>query len=362
MKKLIITALTAISVSTAAYATLPAILAKVNGHEVTKAEIEKAFANIAMDQPGQKKLTFEKTPVDFQKAFVEKYVEKLLIIDAARKAGTQDDPEIKKKMHEAEDFLIQQKFLTDVIMKKNSDSELKKIYDAKLKNKEGSEEVHAYHILVKTEDEAKNIRKTIKDGADFEKIAKEKSTEPGAKVSGGDLGYFTSDQMVPEFSQSAFKLDKGEISEPVQTNFGWHIIKVVDKRAKKIPSFDKVKPALEKELASELIENEVKRLKVTADIEYFGALKSSPQAEVKPLIKKVDEKKPEEKKEEEKKIEEKKPEEKKEEKAPAPKVVETKAKPEVKKPEPVEDEEEEEEILFKEKFDDGTAVVKGKAQ
>lgn len=421
MKKFIIAGLITLS-STVAYAALPAVLAKVNGKEITREEIEKAFAQITMDQPGQKKLTFDRTPVDFQKAFVEKYAEKMLIIEAGKKANLQNDPEIKQKLKEAEEFLIQQKFMTDIVMKKKTDEGLKKIYDEKFKNREGKEEVHAYHILVKSEDEAKKISKQLKDGADFDKLAKLKSTEPGAKVSGGDLGYFTAEQMVPEFSKAAFAMKKGEISDPVQTNFGWHVIKVVDKRAKKIPSFAEVKPALEKQLATDMVEDEVKRLKVAADIEYFGALKTVPKAETqtKALVKKVDEKKtedvkPTEKKSEEKKTEEvkpaeKKPEEKKaeevkpvekkaEEKKPEEKKAEEKKpedkpaavvtpveekketkKVEEKKPEEkpaevkpveakakksnekVEEETEEKEIIFEEKFEDGTSKVKGKAQ
>ena len=91
------------------------------------------------------------------------------------------------------------------------------------------EEVHARHILVPTEDEAKAILADLKKGADFATLAKEKSKDPGA-ADGGDLGYFTKDQMVPEFSAVAFKLDKGQLSDPVKTQFGWHIIKVEDKR------------------------------------------------------------------------------------------------------------------------------------
>src|ERR1700739_5083039 len=94
----------------------------------------------------------------------------------------------------------------------------------------GQEEVHARHILVEGEDEAKAIIEQLKGGADFAKLAKEKSKDPGA-AEGGDLGYFTKDQMVPEFAEVAFKLDKGQVSEPVKTQFGWHIIKVEARRS-----------------------------------------------------------------------------------------------------------------------------------
>ena len=117
-----------------------------------------------------------------------------------------------------------------------------KVYDDAVKQMGSEQEVHARHILVATEDEAKAIEAELKKGADFATLAKEKSKDPGA-AEGGDLGYFTKDQMVPEFAEVAFKLDKGQISDPVKTQFGWHIIKVEDKRTKPTPTFDEVKAA-----------------------------------------------------------------------------------------------------------------------
>ena len=273
-------------ISFGVYAATAAVIAKVNGKDVTQAEVEKAFAGMTMDQPG-KKLTFAGTPIDFQRAFVEKYIERMLLIDAARNAGMQNDPDVKQKLKEAEDFLIQQKFLSDLVAKHKSDAALKKIYDEKVKSREGKEEVHAMHILVKTEAEAKQIRDQITKGEDFEKIAKAKSIEPGAKVSGGDLGYFTADQMVPEFSKAAFALKVGEVSQPVQTQFGWHLIKVTDKRKKTIPSFAESKTALENELAGQVVEAEVQKLKSQANIQYFGNL-AKPAPKAAPEVKKVE--------------------------------------------------------------------------
>jgi peptidyl-prolyl cis-trans isomerase C len=128
------------------------------------------------------------------------------------------------------------------------------------------EEVHARHILVASEDEAKAIVAQLKGGADFAAIAKEKSKDPGA-ANGGDLGYFTKDQMVPEFAEAAFKLDKGQISDPVHTQFGWHIIKVEDKRTKPTPSFDQVKGQIENFVAHRAQAELVDNLRKTAKIE-----------------------------------------------------------------------------------------------
>ena len=113
-----------------------------------------------------------------------------------------------------------------------------KVYDDAVKQMGNEQEVRARHILVPTEDEAKAILAEIKKGTDFAELAKQKSKDPGAAAEGGDLGYFTKEQMVPEFAEAAFKLDKGQVSEPVKTQFGWHIIKVEDKRTKPVPEFE----------------------------------------------------------------------------------------------------------------------------
>ena len=118
------------------------------------------------------------------------------------------------------------------------------------------QEVHARHILIRAaagdekaskaaEDKIKAVIVRLKKGEDFAKVAKEVTEDPSGKANGGDLGYFTKEQMVPEFADVAFKLEKGQISEPVKTQFGWHVIKVEDKRTKPAPKFEEVKPQIE---------------------------------------------------------------------------------------------------------------------
>ena len=121
---------------------------------------------------------------------------------------------------------------------------MRQVYDEAVKSMGGQEEVRARHILVETEDEAKAIVEQLKGGADFATLAKEKSKDPGA-ADGGDLGYFGKEQMVPEFAEVAFKMYPGQISNPVKTQFGWHIIKLEDKRTKPVPEFEKVKDQIE---------------------------------------------------------------------------------------------------------------------
>src|SRR5204863_2536981 len=130
----------------------------------------------------------------------------------------------------------------------------------------GEQEVHARHILVETEDEAKAIEAELKKGADFAELAKKESKDPGAS-DGGDLGFFTKDQMVPEFSTVAFALEPGKISDPVKTQFGWHVIKVEEKRARKAPDFEQVKPQIETYVTRKAQADYVAKLRQAAKVE-----------------------------------------------------------------------------------------------
>ncbi|MBT5297433.1 MAG: hypothetical protein HOB37_00240 [Rhodospirillaceae bacterium] len=142
-------------------------------------------------------------------------------------------------------------------------------YDKMVAGKSGAEEVHARHILVKTEDEAKAIIKDLKGGADFETLAKEKSTGPSGP-NGGDLGFFAKGQMVPAFEKAAFGMDKGEVTdEAVKTQFGYHVIKVEAKRKSEAPSFEKMEQQLRTELSQEKATTFVASLRKGAKIERF---------------------------------------------------------------------------------------------
>jgi peptidyl-prolyl cis-trans isomerase C len=132
-------------------------------------------------------------------------------------------------------------------------------------------EVHAQHILVASEAEAKNVITQLAGGADFSTLAKEKSTDPSAKQNGGDLGYFAAGDMVPEFERAAFALEKGQSSqEPVQSQFGWHVIKVVDRREKTPPTLDEARGQIQELLSSELVTSYVTALRADAKIEVFN--------------------------------------------------------------------------------------------
>ena len=143
---------------------------------------------------------------------------------------------------------------------------MKKVYEEASKQITGEVEVHARHILVETEDEAKAIAEELKKGADFAELAKKKSKDPGAS-DGGDLGFFTKEQMVPEFSAVAFALEPGKISDPVKSQFGWHVIKVEEKRNRKAPEFEQVKAQIETYVTRKAQADYVAKLREAAKVE-----------------------------------------------------------------------------------------------
>ena len=164
----------------------------------------------------------------------------ILLSQAAEQQKLGDRDDVKHRIDFERNKVLMEALLQDAGQAAMTDEAMHKVYDEAVKQMGNEQEVHARHILVATEDEAKAIEAELKKGADFATLAKQKSKDPGA-AEGGDLGYFTKDQMVPEFAEVAFKLDKGQMSDPVKTQFGWHIIKVEDKRTKPTPTFDEVK-------------------------------------------------------------------------------------------------------------------------
>ncbi len=145
------------------------------------------------------------------------------------------------------------------------EADAKKVYEEKISQIKPEQEVRARHILVETEDEAKAILERLKKGEDFATLAKEKSKDSNAE--GGDLGFFTRGQMLKPFEDAAFALDVGKISDPVQTQFGWHVIKVEEKRDQALPDFDQVKEAIIAQLVQQKAQQVVTELRDAAKIE-----------------------------------------------------------------------------------------------
>ena len=203
-------------------------------------------------------------------ALVDRLIDITLMVDEGRKQKLQDDPEVKALVTAYEDQAIREVLLRRQLKDKLSDAALKQKYDEMTKAMKPQEELRASHILVASEAEAKDIIAQLEKGADFAKLAKEKSKDPGA-TNGGDLGYFSAGDMVPEFWAAADKLNKGEYTKtPVKSQFGWHVILLTDKRTKPTPTFDQVKDQLKDQITQEIIAAYLGGLHKAAKIQKFG--------------------------------------------------------------------------------------------
>jgi peptidyl-prolyl cis-trans isomerase C len=235
------------------------VVARANGVDIRASDLAYAEEEIGSNMPN--------IPPQQKRDYLITYLADVIVLSqAAEQQKLGERPEVRRKLAFDRNRLLMEAMLQDAAKAAVSDEAEHKVYDDAIKQMASEEEVHARHILVPTEDEAKAVLADLKKGADFAALAKEKSKDPGGQE-GGDLGYFTKEQMVPEFSAVAFKLGKGELSEPVKTQFGWHIIKVEDKRTKPTPTFDQVKTQIDNYIAHRAQAAVVEKLRTGANIE-----------------------------------------------------------------------------------------------
>jgi peptidyl-prolyl cis-trans isomerase C len=204
----------------------------------------------------------------------------ILVNQVADKKNRADNADFKRRLAYVRSKLLMGIELQEQAKAALTDEAMREVYNEAVKSMSGQEEVRARHILVETEDEAKAILEQLKAGADFAALAKEKSKDPGG-AEGGDLGYFSKDQMVPEFAEVAFKMYPGQISNPVKTQFGWHIIKVEDKRTKPVPSFEQVRDRIEAFITRKAQTEMIAKLRQSAKIERLDKPDDKPP-EAKP--------------------------------------------------------------------------------
>ena len=244
------------------------VVARINGQELHRSDVEAAQRGL----PQQ----IQQMPLEsIYPMLLDQMVNGKLLSDAGRQEKLDQDPEVKKQLARVEDRVLQQAYIGKEVEKAATDDKLKAKYEQYVKDNPPKEEVNARHILVEKEADAKAIIADLNKGADFADLAKKKSTDPAAQ-NGGDLGWFSREEMVPEFSDAAFKLKKGEYTkEPVKTQFGYHVIKVEDRRMGQPPSFDEAKEELTSSIAREVINDKIKSLRDQAKVETF-ALDGSP--------------------------------------------------------------------------------------
>ena len=251
------------AVATAAWAAdADRVIARVNGIDIKAGDLTQADEDIGSNLP---------MTGDARRDYLTRYlIDMQLIVQAAETKKLGDNDEFKRRLNYARNKLLMERYLQTEGRAAVSDAALHDLYQQVTKEMAGEQEIHARHILVASEDDAKAVFEQLRKGADFAALAKEKSKDPSSSE-GGDLGYFTRDRMVPEFADAAFKLQVGQISDPVKTEFGWHIIKLEDKRTRPIPEFDKVKDQLENMVARKALSEQVTKMRNEAKIEQLEA-------------------------------------------------------------------------------------------
>jgi peptidyl-prolyl cis-trans isomerase C len=236
------------------------VIAKIDGVEVTQSDLSLAIDNLdpqlAQLPDDQKKLAALSTVIDAK-----------LIAEKARAEKIEDTKEFKDRLEFIVDRELHNAYFKKHVVDTITDADIKKRYDAEIAKLPPVEEVRARHILVKTEDEAKAVIKELGEGKDFAELAKTKSTDPN-KSDGGDLGYFKKGMMVPEFEKAAFEMKKGDVSKtPIKTQFGFHVIKVEDKRNAPPPEFEQVKDQVKQIVLRDKYMEVLKATKSAAKIE-----------------------------------------------------------------------------------------------
>jgi peptidyl-prolyl cis-trans isomerase C len=273
------------------------VVATINGMAITDTDLAIADNEIGGDMGSM-------SPVQKRKSLLEFLIDNQLFADAAEGEKLGAGPDYETRLKYLKRRALRELYFEKVIKATVTDADARKLYDDQVKLMKPEEEVSARHILVDSEDKAKELKEKIKAGADFATVAKENSKDPGSKDDGGNLGYFGHGQMVPQFEEVVFKLAKGDVSDPVKTQFGWHLIKIEDKRIKPPPAFDVVKDRIIQSQLLQKAQQSAVALRAKSKIEFvdpeiktaIDERNKAIEAASKPAEAKPEDKKPDEKK------------------------------------------------------------------
>lgn len=250
------------------------VIATIDGTPITEADLELASQDFSEE--------LAKVPAEQRrKAVLDVLVDLKLMATAAEAAGLDKSDEFQRRLALLRERALRNEFFRAKVDEAVTDDQVKKRYDTEIAKITPVEEVHAEHILVPTEDEAKAIIKDLDAGSDFAKIAKDKSKDPGSAPMGGDLGFFSKGKMVKEFDDAAFSLPVGSYSKtPIKTQFGYHVIKVVEKRQQPLPAFDEVKDQVRQLVLRDSFVATVDALRKASKVEILDpVLKVAPAAQ-----------------------------------------------------------------------------------
>lgn len=235
------------------------VIAIVNGHEIRTSEVQMATDDIIGQLPD--------LPPKLRYPFVVEYlIERHLLAQYAVKEGIAETEEYKRRLALYQAKALRDAYFFQTLRPQVTEEQIKAAYDAEAAKVAQTERIRARHILVATEKEAKDILARLEKGEDFAGLAKQYSLD-GSKDYGGDLGYFTAPEMVAEFSAAAFALKAGEITQPVKTDFGWHIIKLEDRKMGAAQPYDQVKSAIRNVLLRKKVQETMEGIRAASKVE-----------------------------------------------------------------------------------------------
>jgi peptidyl-prolyl cis-trans isomerase C len=248
------------------------VVATIDGKPITEKDLELAYEDLASSLPPQVS--------DAQKRdYAISYLADIKAgAQAAIAAKLDQGEDYLRRLNYTKDKLLLEAYLAAETKKQVTEEKMRKLYEDSIKAMKPELEIKARHILVPSEEEAKTITAKLKSGEDFAKLAQEFSKDPGSGKEGGDLGWFTTDRMVPEFGDAASKMKPGQVSDPVKTQFGWHIIKVEDVREKKPPSYDEVKDQVQQFLERQVQTDIIGKLRTSLKIDKKDTPAAAPAA------------------------------------------------------------------------------------
>jgi peptidyl-prolyl cis-trans isomerase C len=249
------------------------IVAKVDGKTITETDMKLAEAEIGSDLGTLPEATRRRVLVEF-------LIENQLFADAAEGQNLASGAAFNERLQYWRRRALRDAYFDTTVRNAIKDADAKKHYDSLVGTSAPEEEVRARHILVESKDKARDLYEKLAHGSDFAQLAKEHSKDPGSKDQGGELGYFTRGQMVPQFEEAAFKLKKGEVGEPFQSQFGWHIVRVDDRRQRSTPPFEAVKDRVVADMIHKKAQQIAGDLRGKARIEYIDPeIKSAMEKE-----------------------------------------------------------------------------------
>lgn len=239
------------------------VVARANGGEVRRSDVMRLLTQLPAEARNM-------PPEQLFALGVERAIDRLLVAEAARGEGLQDDPEVRRRLEAAEADVLWEAYLQGRIQRELSEGRIRAAYD-EIAAAATEDEVKARHILLASEQDARAVIRELEGGTDFQELAREKSIGP-SRESGGDLGFFRRARMVAEFSEAAFAMTPGEFSKtPVKTQFGWHVILVEKRRRAEAPTMQEALPDIQQAITREVLAEVLGRLREGANIEVVGA-------------------------------------------------------------------------------------------